>query len=54
MSQEEFSHLEYYLRKGGNILLSADSVIFEESKYSVDTVTDDKKYLDFILKNKAL
>lgn len=54
MSQAEFSHFEYYLRKGGNILLSTDNVIFEENKYTAETVTDDKKCLDFIIKNKAL
>ncbi len=58
MSQQEFNHLECYLRNGGNLLISADNVIFEESASANDSantdVTEDKKCLDFIIKSKAL
>ncbi|MEB8430617.1 hypothetical protein OO007_00115 [Cocleimonas sp. KMM 6892] len=58
MSQQEFSHLECYLRNGGNLLISADNVIFEESVSAKDGsnagITEDKKCLNFIINSKAL
>ena len=57
MSQEEFTHLELYLRNGGNLLLSADSVIFEENKSAIncatESITEDKMCLNLIIENKA-
>lgn len=53
MSQEQFTHLELYLRNGGNLLLSADNVIFEEQYSASESVTEDKMCLNLIIENKA-
>ena len=57
MSQAEFTHLEFYLRNGGNLLLSADNAVFEEKNSAIDcspeSITEDKMCLNLIIENKA-
>ncbi len=56
MTQAEFAHLEFYLRNGGNLLLSADNVVFEEKNSAIDcateSITEDKMCLNLIMEIK--
>ncbi len=46
LTQEEFSHLELYLRNGGNLILSLDKVAFEGSASQCESITEDQMCLN--------